>query len=569
MAANLLVIQGVDSGLRFDLTSESVSLGRGIHNDLRLGDAEVSRLHVRINRTANGFELADQSSANGTLVNGRAVSTHRLRTGDQIQIGRTVVVFDAGEDEDSGSLQANAGIRFVDAENDDQSRIVHRIAPDDTRTYVRPDQTVVHAGTPEHLSGLQALYRISEEAANTTASQEQLLQNILDLTLAATEADRGCVLLIDSQTDRMAPASYRERTGGAASGPMTISRTIVNYVATERQGVRTSDAQSDRRFASGNSIIVSGIREAICVPMMGLADLIGVIYVDTTSQTDDLVERFDEHRHALTDDHLKLVLAIGRQAALAVERRLYQQALLKAERFAAVGQTITMLSHHVKNILQGVRGGSYLIETGLSQGDEDVIRQGWGIVDRNQNRIYNLVMDMLTYSTEKKPVLGRAQLNDVVREVCDLMNGVAAEYSVDLIWEPAEALPESAFDAEGIHRAVLNIVTNAIEAVEGMPDASVRVQTALSPNRALVVSVRDNGPGIPEEHRQALFSLFESTKGSRGTGIGLAVSRKIVQEHGGRIEVESSSDQGTVFRILLPVLEDPAEVESDSGTRTG
>src|SRR6185436_16643504 len=95
-----------------------------------------------------------------------------------------------------------------------------------------------------------------------------------------------------------------------------------------------------------------------------------------------------------SEDTLRLMVAIGRQSALAVEDNRYQQALVKAERFAAVGQTITILSHHIKNILQGVRGGSYLIDMGLKDHNEDLVRKGWGIVEKNQDKIYQLVMDM-------------------------------------------------------------------------------------------------------------------------------------------------------------------------------
>ena len=549
MAANLLVIQGTDDGLRFELSDTAISMGRGLGCDLRLNDSEVSRVHVRIEESPEGYRLLDQGSANGTLVNGQAVDVHVLRNGDQIQIGRTVLVFDA-DLSDLDMIPQDGQVRFVDADGD-ESQIVNRIAPDDTRTFVRPDVSEP-AASPAQLTLLQTLFRVSEETSHATAPLEQILQSVLDLTLAATQADRGCVLLNDSQTDRMSPASSSSRDPLTA-GPMTVSRTIVNHVASERQGVRTSDAQTDTRFATGNSIIASGIREAICVPMVGLAEFIGVIYLHTISPADNLVEQ-EQHQHALTDQHLKLVLAVGRQIAITIERRRYQQALLKAERFAAVGQTITMLSHHVKNILQGVRGGSYLIETGLVQSDNEIVRQGWGIVDRNQTRIYNLVMDMLTYSTEKKPVLAQASLNEVVSEVCELMKGRAAEYSVSLSFEPGLDVPESAFDSHGIHRAVLNIVTNAIEAVEGTDDAQVSIATGSS-SAGLVVAIRDNGPGIPEEQKEKLFHLFESNKGTRGTGLGLAVSRKIMDEHGGWIEVESEPPNGTMFRLLLPRLD--------------
>src|SRR6476660_129319 len=107
-----------------------------------------------------------------------------------------------------------------------------------------------------------------------------------------------------------------------------------------------------------------------------------------------------------------MLIAIGRQAALAVENYRYQQAIVKAERLAAMGQTIATLSHHIKNILQGVRGGSYLIDMGLKDHNEELVRKGWGIVEKNQNKIYHMVMDMLTFSKERQPALQRANVNE-------------------------------------------------------------------------------------------------------------------------------------------------------------
>src|SRR5262249_23150706 len=156
----------------------------------------------------------------------------------------------------------------------------------------------------------------------------------------------------------------------------------------------------------------------------------------------------------------------------------FHQAKLQAERLAAVGQTIATLSHHIKNILQGIRGGSYLIDMGLNDKDEGIVRRGWTIVEKNQGKNYNLVMDMLSFSKDREPVLEPADLNGVVTDVVELMQSRAEELGVALDWKPAADMPEVLIDSEGIHRAVLNIVTNAIDASEDAEGARVVVSTA-------------------------------------------------------------------------------------------
>jgi len=120
-------------------------------------------------------------------------------------------------------------------------------------------------------------------------------------------------------------------------------------------------------------------------------------------------------------------------------------------------------------------------------------------------------------------------------------------------YRPGDDTPTAMFDAEGIHRAVLNIVSNAIDAVERMERGAVVLQTGYDRTADMpLVAVSDNGPGIPEDQRASIFNVFESSKGARGTGIGLPVSRKILREHGGRIRVEGGPGQGTRFVLSWP-----------------
>src|SRR5262249_34170565 len=212
------------------------------------------------------------------------------------------------------------------------------------------------------------------------------------------------------------------------------------------------------------------------------------------------------------------------------------------------------LSHHIKNILQGIRGGSYLIDLGLKEKDESIVRRGWTIVEKNQSKIYNMVMDMLSFSKDREPALESADLNETIGDVIELMQSRAAELGVQLSWHPETELPAIMIDAEGIHRAVLNIVTNAIDASEGAPDAHVAVETDWDHATSIArILISDNGIGIDEADIPAIFQIFASTKGSRGTGLGLPVSQKIIREHGGKISVTSRLGHGATFAIELPM----------------
>jgi signal transduction histidine kinase len=547
--ATLFVLQGRDQGKRHDLREAVQSLGRDGTNRLQLNDSEVSRRHAEVRKDDDGYLLVDLGSSNGCFVNGEQVTQRRLANGDRVQIGRTLLLF-TDADELSGPSLAH-DVNIVGQGDSDRSRIL-KSARHEAGSQIFADEDAAQSPwLARARSNLQIMYRTAL-AVSHTLDIDQLLARIMDLIFEWVEADRGCTMLVDHETGELTPAVSRNRRGIKTEERMTISRTILDYVLKHREGVLTSDAKGDERWNAEGSIVTLGVREAICVPMQGRYDIVGVIYIDTytppgKSLPTRIVNKFSE-------EHLKLMVAIGHQAALAVEDTSYYSAMLQAERLAAMGQTIATLSHHIKNILQGIRGGSYLIEEGLNAADNDVVRRGWAIVERNQERISNLVMDMLTFSKDREPELVLADLNVTISDVMELAQARASETNVKLGWQPRADLPPLTFDPDLLHRAILNVVTNAIDACEKCEAAHVDVAVEFSPGEQFVhIVVADNGEGISPEDIQRIFSVFESKKGSRGTGLGLPVSQKIMREHGGDIRVESTPGAGSRFFLDLPV----------------
>ena len=547
----LFVIRGADQGSRFELIEPTIRLGRDATNTLQIHDTEVSRHHAEIRCADGDCTLSDTNSSNGTFINGQRIHQHKLQSGDQIQMGGTLMLYTGPAEETPEDLAKIVRIG-TPAESSDRSRIVRSVTQEEgSRIFDFKVESPQNSWLARARSNLQVMYRTAL-AVSHTLDIDQLLQRIMELIFEWVEADRGCIMLMDPTKKSLQPKVWRTREGARADEHITISKTILDYVIERNEGVLTSDARQDQRWDPAGSIMQMGVREAICVPMQGRYDVVGVIYIDTSTSAQQLLKKGVTNK--FTEDHLKLMIAIGHQAALAVEDTRYYSAMVQAERLAAIGQTIATLSHHIKNILQGIRGGSYLIEMGLKDHDDDVMRKGWNIVDRNQNRISALVMDMLTFSKEREPDLNTANLNTTVSDVIELMRARAVELQVELLWRPADPMPDLVFDPEGIHRAVLNVMTNAIDAVgdREMP-GRVEIATEYLPQEKLVrITVDDNGPGIPADQMEHLFSPFVSSKKSRGTGLGLPVSQKILGEHGGRIMVQSDPDRGCRFTFELP-----------------
>lgn len=558
--ASLFVIKGADQGMRFELDQGAMTLGRDTTATIQLHDSEVSRRHAEVRRHDDRFVLSDTGSSNGTFVNGRRILTQELATGDQVQIGATTLLFTApAEERDDLTAKIDiVGPLFAEHE----SQIVRTMSQEEGSSILAPPLL----GSDESpwiaraRSNLQVMYRTAL-AVSHTLDIDQLLARILDLIFEWVEASRGCIMLVDPHTKELVPRAHRTRKGDVAREKISISRTILDYVRQRNEGVLTSNAREDERWDSARSILHTGVREAICVPMQGRYDMVGVIYIDTTIPADRMLAA--TRTKTFREEHLKLMIAIAHQAALAVEDTSYYSAMVQAERLAAVGQMIATLSHHIKNILQGISGGSYLIEEGLKENERDVIAKGWDIVQKNQQKISNLVMDMLTFSKEREPDLAPSDINAVAADVVELMQGRSRDLGVELAFKPADDIPILRFDPDGLHRAILNVVTNAIDACDCVENGCVVVSTELDPSGERVRTIiADNGRGIPAEDIDKMFGLFVSRKGGRGTGLGLPVSKKILREHGGDIRVESEVGRGSRFVLEWPALSAGASITS-------
>jgi signal transduction histidine kinase len=548
--ASLFVIQGADQGKRFEFLTAPVALGRDNSNSVRLHDTEVSRRHAELRLEREGYRIVDLGSANGTFVNGKPVDQIPLHSGDRVQLGQTVMLFHAGNGNVERDLTRRVDL-LATTNPGDRSAILKTLpSGEGSRVLQAPDATA--GWLRERLTNLSVMYRATQ-AISHVLDIDALSAEILELVFESIGADRGAILLKD-ESDKLTPKAVRWRDTAEPDERMTISQTIVDYVLEKGEGVITTDAPTDKRFSPAQSIVDYQIREAICVPIQGRHTTLGALYADIQAGSSPVTGKAGQRGH-FSQDQLTLMAAIGHQAGLAIENTLFYNDKIQAERLAAVGQTIATLSHHIKNILQGIRGGSYLIDLGLKEKDESIVRRGWTIVEKNQNKIYNLVMDMLSFSKDREPALESADLNETINDVTELMQSRAAELGVQLSWHPDSALPPVMIDAEGIHRAVLNIVTNAIDASEGAADAHVAVKTEWDPRTSVArILVSDNGIGIDEADIPSIFQIFASTKGSRGTGLGLPVSQKIVREHGGRINVTSHPGQGATFVIELPMV---------------
>jgi PAS domain S-box-containing protein len=239
------------------------------------------------------------------------------------------------------------------------------------------------------------------------------------------------------------------------------------------------------------------------------------------------------------------------------EIKRLERELVTTERLAATGQTVAGLADCIKSFLFGLEGGVYVVDKALKRNDMSKLSSGWDTVQTNIGKISNLVLDLISYSRQEEPKRERCSPTVIAREVCELMESKAKDSGVEIVMDADSNIGEVYLDPRGIHRCLLNLVSNAIDACiadeEEGKDYVVRIATGLGSDGVLTLQVSDNGCGMDEDVRKKLFTSFFSTKGSKGTGLGLLVTQKIVHEHGGTITVDVQAGRGSIFTIWLPL----------------
>ena len=276
--ATLLVIHGPNRGTRYVVeTQGDTVVGRSVGSDIRLDDGEVSRRHAAIHFDGSRFLLSDLQSANGTRCNGQRIESVQLRHGDSVRVGSSLLSFQlAGINTPTPESMEHVTV-IDDSQSGEHSAIVQSVS-------MQPASSITVQKTALDASHL--LFRVAEELVRPTHTLETLLNRIVELTLISLGADRGCVLLRDAAEGKLRPVAFQRRANHSGDEQLNVSGTITSYVLKNGQAVRTSDARTDDRFG-GPSIASSGVHEAICAPMKGQEELLGVLYVDTAS--DDII----------------------------------------------------------------------------------------------------------------------------------------------------------------------------------------------------------------------------------------------------------------------------------------
>jgi signal transduction histidine kinase len=567
-AFEVSISKGPKQGTVLSLVPERpLTIGRAPANDLCLQDPAVSSYHARLELRAGQVVLTDLKSKNGTFVNGTQLQgSQPLKVGEPVEMGSSCwAVRTVAETTAAAPPPASPGAgRFATGPIPPGAPLPRRVDTPGgavrlsdsgaSPVFASIDTNKSMAIDPKMLKSALAKFSKAEKNLATLHSVGTVLatandppvffSRLMDHMFNVVTADRGAIFLKEGDSF----IAQVTRSADPVGGDITVSQTILQRAVHDGISLLTSDAAADDRFKAGASIIMQQIRSAMCVPIRGRQEVFGAIYIDSKIA-----------RGAFTGDDLELLTTIAVQAGIALENSRLAQDAARAERMAAIGLVVSGLAHDIKNYMMAIKGGDFILDAILKGIPSPEAQTAWTTLRKTHQQITELVMDMLSYSKARDPEWANVDVNQSVAEAAQVCKERAQQKGIEIDISGMDyAVGPFFFDPKNISRCIMNLLGNAIDATPEGGGKKIalrtRVEAGAAPNGGdwVVVEVSDQGTGIPPEARDKVFDLLFSTKGSKGTGLGLALTRKIIEEHGGTVGFDTEMGVGTTFYARLP-----------------
>lgn len=414
-----------------------------------------------------------------------------------------------------------------------------------SHTHLSDDDAWLEGLEPEAMRRIiDALYRVHTLIPAMT-DLDTLLERIMTESQDLAGAEAASLLLYDEKKDdlyfRVALGAHGDQDALKTVVRLKMGQGIAGQAAQENTVIRVDDAHTDPRFyKEADEATDFRTKSLLAIPMRERGSLVGVLEVLNK-----------KGGGPFTEVDVRVMSIFSSIAGNAIQSARLIEDKLAAERLAAIGHAVAGLSHYTKNLVAGLSGSVELIDQGFETDNYTYLERSWPIFKRSTKRVSNFVEDMLAYSKEREPIRRPVLLQPIFDDVSETFWGLLAKKEVQFSMDASGAPNPVYLEADALHRCLINLVVNAADAApEGT--GTITMRGVQQEDGTLEVTVADNGPGVDAETQEHIFEPFFSTKGARGTGLGLAVTAKIVQEHDGVITVGTGPEGGALFTISIP-----------------
>ncbi len=389
--------------------------------------------------------------------------------------------------------------------------------------------------------GVESVFEFlnSMDLSGLNENIEETLKTVISTIAEHFGADHGYII-IKGQGDQPADVVNVHRDG-IDNLLVTAGYNVIDSVMETGQGQLVTDAMNSKQFQGDPCFQRFNINKVICSAAKSNESVSGVIYIDSNNSEC----KWD-------DNHLTMLDLTGQFFGLSAQNINLQATKDENRRLVAAGKATLQLSHSVKNILQMVGGAAEVIDFGLRSNEIHRVKRSWDILKPNIERLKKFTLDMLDYSKERKLELEACDFNRIIQGSIESLQTQLKQKKTKLQIRVDQNIPIIKLDSERIHEMSLNLILNAIDIVDEATGV-VNIETRyLEDTQEVELSITDNGPGMTEEIMKTIFNPFESEKNKFGTGLGMPIAKQVVEQHNGRIEIDTKIGKGSTFRVYLP-----------------
>ena len=314
-----------------------------------------------------------------------------------------------------------------------------------------------------------------------------------------------------------------------------------------------NDILKDPRVKYPKEAWEEGVRMILDIPLTLRTDIVGIIRI------------YFEKRRNFTQEEMDFVIAISQQCACSIdkarlieEQRIqYDQLALQTEKLSALGRMAAGIAHEINNPLAGILLYSSNLIKKIQE--ESAIKEGLDVIINETIRCRVIIQDLLEFARDNEPQKISANLNDIIGKTLGIIKNELSLHHITLEKDLSSQLPDSDLDVNQMVQVFVNLLLNAVEAIQDKGVITIRSRWDQA-DQCAKVEISDTGCGIDSGNVNKIFEPFFSTK-TKGTGLGLAVSYGIIQNHQGDIQVSSTPGKGTSFIIKIPLQQNISDHE--------
>ena len=430
------------------------------------------------------------------------------------------------------------------------------------------DNLRLFQGVQQRLAELQALFDVSESLA-TAGSLADILQAVVVRALVCAPSAAGAVIhRIEPDSGLLVPRAVAGDVSNQATlPPLYAANTVAGRAILERRLIYSPQVELDPTY--GPESRASG--SLVCIPLVVSNEVLGNLSV------------VSPQRRAFGDDDLHVLESLGHQAAVAIKKaqitdslvetlavvrqrsaeleasvarlKSTQLQLVQAVKLAAIGTLSAGLTHEINNPLSAIKMYAQNLKRSQQRGllKDEMLVKNLTSIDTLADKISHVITHFRDFSRQSSNTFVKVDINQPLLSALDMFGEQLSARDITVTHSLAGNLPPAMADANQLEQVVVNLIANASDALADRPRRELRLST-LRVNNHLVMEVSDTGCGIAPDVLDHIFEPFYTTKEpGRGTGLGLAISRGILEDHHGRLEVDSTPGEGTTFRVLLPI----------------